>query len=137
MFTKTYQLLAFFDYVRELRGRKKLQKIIHLLKSSGAEFPFSYRYHYYEPYSSQLQSDIDQLVHQAFLIKKSDNGAYTYAMSAEGKKFKDMLEKDGGLTVKFNERILDELVKESTPFLEMYSTFAFYVKQAIQMRKPR
>lgn len=43
----------------------------------------------------------------------------------EGKKFKRMLEKDGEFTVKLNERVLDELTKESTSFLEMYSTYAF------------
>lgn len=125
MFKTTYQLLFFFDYVEELRGRKKLQKMIHLLKSSGVDFPFRYRYHHYGPYSSQLQSEIDQLVYQDFLIEKPDNGAYTYVITAKGKNFKQMLETEGGFTFSLNKCVLDELEKESTPFLEMYSTYVF------------
>lgn len=128
MFQTTYQLLTFFDAVEEIQGRKKLQKMIHLLKSSGADFPFKYRYHHYGPYSSQLQYEMNQLVEQDFLQEKRENGAYTYKMTADGRKFKAMLETDGGLSFQLNQDVLEKLVKKSTPFLEMFSTYAFLIE---------
>ena len=128
MFQTTYQLLTFFDYVEEIHGRKKLQKIIHLLKSAGSDFSFRYRYHHYGPYSAQLQGEIGLLVEQDFLEEKSGNGVYSYSITETGRKFKNMLETKGDLSFQLDEIILDKLVDENTSFLEMFSTYVFLIE---------
>lgn len=40
MFQNSYRLLTFVDAAEKIYGRKKLQKMIHLLKSAGTSFPF-------------------------------------------------------------------------------------------------
>lgn len=87
MFQTTYPLLAFFDHVAVVHGRKKLQKMIHLLKSAGNEFPFKFRYHHYGPYSSQLQSEMNRLVSEGFIVEKLEDGTYTYEITESGRKF--------------------------------------------------
>lgn len=128
MFQTTYQLLTLFHSVEEIRGRKKLQKMVHLLKSSGTDFPFKYRYHHYGPYSSQLQSEMDQLVSQEFLEETFEDGAYTYHITERGREFKTMLEKDGGFSFSLQDDIVEQLADKSTPFLEMFSTYVFLLE---------
>lgn len=128
MFQSTYQLLTFFDSAEGIRGRKKLQKMIHLLKSAGTEFPFKYRYHHYGPYSAQLQAEMNQLVKQGYLNEKLENGAYKYKITDNGLKFKSMLELDGGFSFSLNEAVLSELKEQDTQFLEMFSTYVFLIE---------
>lgn len=128
MFKTTYQLLTFFDSVENVRGRKKLQKVVHLLKSAGTDFPFRYRYHHYGPYSSQLQSEMDQLVTQGFLEEKYEDGVYTYLITARGREFKSMLETDGGFSFSLKKEIVERLSDKSTSFLEMFSTYVFLLE---------
>lgn len=128
MFQTTYQLLTFFDSVEKIRGRKKLQKIIHLLKRSGTEFPFIYRYHHYGPYSSHLQAEMDQLVTQGYLNVKFKNGAYEYTITDHGQNFKSILETDGGLTFSLDKSLLLRLAEQDTQFLEMFSTYVFLIE---------
>lgn len=125
MFQNTYQLLTFIDSAKEIHGRKRLQKMIHLLKSSGTEFTFKYRYHHYGPYSAQLQSEMDELVKQGFVRETKSNGAYQYTITDSGKKFKQLLETSAAYSFAINDAVLNELVNEDTQFLEMFSTYVF------------
>jgi uncharacterized protein len=47
-----------------VEGRKKLQKIVHILQEIGfaEDFPHKFGYLHYGPYSPSLRSDIDELV---------------------------------------------------------------------------
>src|SRR5699024_1016330 len=128
MFQTTYQLLTLFDAVETIRGRKKLQKMVHLLKSSGTDFPFKYRYHHYGPYSSQLQSEMDQLVTQEFLEEAVEEGAYIYHITERGRAFKAMLETDGGYSFTIQRELIEQLINKSTSFLEMFSTYVFLLE---------
>lgn len=128
MFHTTYRLLTFFEAVDTIRGRKKLQKMIHLLKSAGTDFSFKYRYHHYGPYSSQLQSEMDQLVAQNFIQEKFTDGAYTYHITERGREFKEILHKDGGYSFTLQEGLLEALIDKPTSFLEMFSTYVFLLE---------
>jgi uncharacterized protein len=48
----------------KIEGRKKLQKIVHILQSSGfqRDFPHQFGYLHYGPYSHEVKADIDRLV---------------------------------------------------------------------------
>ena len=47
-----------------IEGRKKLQKIVHILQSRGhqSDFPHQFGYLHYGPYSHEVKADIDALV---------------------------------------------------------------------------
>ncbi len=49
---------------QKVEGRKKLQKIVHILQSAGYErdFPQHFGYLHYGPYSHEVKADIDLLV---------------------------------------------------------------------------
>lgn len=128
MFQNTYRLLTFVDSAGKIHGRKKLQKMVHLLKSAGTAFQFKYRYHHYGPYSSELQSEMDQLVKQGYLYESQVNGAYQYTITENGLKFKTMLETDGGYSFELNEDVFKKLLERDTQFLEMFSTYVFLIE---------
>jgi hypothetical protein len=56
------ELLRLFDSLGEVKGRKKLQKIVHILQSCGFDFPQRFGYLHYGPYSSAVAAEVDALV---------------------------------------------------------------------------
>lgn len=128
MFESIHQLLRFFDVAEKIHGRKKLQKVIHLLQSEGAAFPFPYRYHHYGPYSPQLQAEMNQLVEQGYLEEDAKEGAYEYTITDKGREFKTLLEDDGNFSFQFNEGLMNDLVGEDTQSLEILSTYIFLLE---------
>jgi uncharacterized protein len=56
------QLLRLINSLGKVEGRKKLQKIVHILKSCGHEFPQHFGYLHYGPFSSEVAAEIDSLV---------------------------------------------------------------------------
>lgn len=129
MFQSTFQLLTLVDEAQKIRGRKKLQKVIHLLKSSGMDLPFKYRYHHYGPFSSQLQAEMDQLVRQQYINENFINGAYEYTIAEKGEQFIQMLVDDGLFSFPLDKNLLANLVNKDTRFLEAFSTYVFLLEK--------
>lgn len=125
MFQNTYHLLKFVDRTAKIKGRKRLQKMIHLLSSSGVEFTFKYRYHHYGPYSAELQYEMDQLVTQGYIDEEFVDGAYNYSISGKGLEFKQLLEEDGQYHLYISNELFEELMAKETSFLEILSTYVF------------
>lgn len=125
MFKISYSLLKIFDSVEYIYGRKKLQKMIHLLEVSGMTLPFKYEYHYYGPYSADLQEEVGFLVQQGFVEETKEQDAYVYKMTDKGRHFKRMLEDESGFNMNVNEELLQILTQESSQYLEIVSTYAF------------
>lgn len=132
MFESMYRLLSFFDSIESIRGRKKLQKMIYLLKNTGAEFPFKYRYHHYGPYSAQLQEEVNDLVEKGFIEETNEDNTYSYQLTDEGRSFKKQIQQqiqhqnDDNL-FEFQE-IMTLLSQEDSQFLEVASTYAFLLE---------
>lgn len=61
------QLLLAVDTVA---GRKKLQKMVHILKELGAPFEDRFEYSYYGMYSTELRGEIEQLVAENLIEEK-------------------------------------------------------------------
>lgn len=51
----------------EIEGRKRLQKLIHLLQLSGLEVPAEFRIHNYGPFSEEVALAADDLVNKGAL----------------------------------------------------------------------
>lgn len=63
----------------KISGRKKLQKIVHILQSFGADFPHEFEYLHYGPYSAQLRADLDQLEQLGLITETESTTSTGYA----------------------------------------------------------
>jgi uncharacterized protein len=54
-------LLQLLQVLGRIGGRKKLQKIVHILQERGAPFSERFQYAYYGMYSQQLRSEVERL----------------------------------------------------------------------------
>lgn len=69
--TTLFQLAALFYSVKEIEGRKKLQKIVHILQEFGIPFDVTFGYHHYGPFSEELQHCLQAAQHDK-LIKETE-----------------------------------------------------------------
>lgn len=58
---RTVELLRLFNECGRIEGRKKLQKLVHILKESGNPLDYRYSFHYHGPFSAELKDEIDFL----------------------------------------------------------------------------
>jgi len=54
-------LLQLLQALGRIGGRKKLQKIVHILQERGVPFPERFEYSYYGMYSQRLRSEVERL----------------------------------------------------------------------------
>lgn len=119
----------------EVSGRKRLQKIVHLLQSTGAkEFGYRFILHYFGPYSKELANDLDFLSDVKILDERPPVGgenSYKYAVCAEVMdEVNRMSDRDeGGEEWK---KLALELKVRGVPFLEALSTIVFLSKRGRQ-----
>lgn len=115
-------------------GRKRLQKIVHLLQATGAkEFGYRFILHYFGPYSKELANDLDFLSDVKILSEHAPvgEGSYKYTVCAEVMdEVNRMSDRDeGGEEWK---KLALELKKREVPFLEALSTIVFLSKRGRQ-----
>ncbi|GAB6077268.1 YwgA family protein [Desulfurobacterium crinifex] len=67
----------------EIVGRKKLQKLVFVLKSLDIPFTERFKLHYFGPYSSDLQLELDELVLLDVLEEDKRNMSYVYTVKDE------------------------------------------------------
>lgn len=60
-------LLQFFVTTGEVVGRKKCQKLIHILQECGYDFGFDFKLALYGAYSSSLQSQLESFVENRYI----------------------------------------------------------------------
>lgn len=81
------KLLALVNVNGKIEGRKKFQKLVYILKHIGFNFEEKYRYHYYGPYSSTLQMEIDSLVQSDLLAENKYGNTYEYTLTKKSNTF--------------------------------------------------
>lgn len=120
------KLMQFFSVVREVVGRKKLQKIIYILQSSGIPFEEKYQFHFYGPYSEELSLRIEELSNLGLISEKKEEKSnyvqYRYEITPEGEVFLEQIPVD---MPDLKEK-LDLLVGESSRFLELVATMLYF-----------
>ncbi len=111
----------------EVNGRKRLQKIVHLLQVRGyREFSHSFDLHYYGPYSRELAGEIDFLCKANVLRQTKSGDAFQYKVNDA---WRDRIQ--GGGQASKPERwfkLSKELNREDVGLLEAVSTIAFLSK---------
>jgi uncharacterized protein YwgA len=79
-------LLQLLHLLKRVEGRKKLQKLVHILQERGVPFPEQFEYSYYGMYSAQLRSEVERLESEKLVDEKEAcSGAYlSYSLEATG-----------------------------------------------------
>ena len=73
----------------QIEGRKKFQKIVHILQCAGAPFDERFEFAQFGPYSSTLKAEIDHL--DVFEILSEEQRGNTYVFSS-GKRLPELRE---------------------------------------------
>ncbi len=96
------QLAELISMAGCIEGRKKLQKIVFILKNKGAPFQEKFTYHYFGPYSSELQLEIDEMTERGLIHESQSGLGYQYAVGPEVKIEGNTLQKYSDLVSRLN-----------------------------------
>lgn len=120
---KIVQFIALAD---EVKGRKKLQKMVYIAKKIHFPFAEKYELHMYGPYSEELTLRVEELCEMGFLAEQCvDKGSYVqyrYNVTEEGTSFLEMADSPHD-----NLAVCIELMNDkSSRFLELVSTLLYF-----------
>lgn len=76
------KIIDLLKYVGVIKGRTKFQKMVYILQNNGISFSEKFRYHYYGPYSSELQLEIDELVDRGIFKEKEEGPSSKYELNS-------------------------------------------------------
>lgn len=139
MLVKLYSMLILFDVAGRIDGRKKLQKTVHLLQSAGIPYEMSFKYHYYGPYSADLQSTVNELVAHGLVSEETCGDTYSYEITEKGKDFISKYRESVSDSFELPSGLLQQLLSYPTNVLELASTYGYlldmgYDKSAAQTK---
>jgi uncharacterized protein YwgA len=109
----------------KVRGRKRLQKIVHLLKAKGFRgFQQDFVLHYYGPFSRQLAVQLDFVCAAGLVEEKGSGDSYLYTAPPEAlsSPASQLLAVDSHPPWS---NFAHQLNQKSTAFLEALSTVVF------------
>lgn len=133
-FDKTIALAQVIDSLKGVNGRKRLQKIAHLLKSAGfQEFGYDFVLYYYGPFSRELAADLDFLCKAEFVresppVNSQTDNTYRYELNAAKAGLVRKVASGGSTEAKCRPRwsaLAAALNQQKTPFLEAVSTVVY------------
>jgi len=129
------QLGLLLRAVAEIDGRKKLQKMVHILQEFGVPFEVRYGYHHYGPFSEQLQDGVqsyrqDGLIHETPVVSQ-----YPTSRFKADSRLLGLLELVSTETPTWAPFAL-ELNKKSPRELEAISTILYLQKQPGEEQSP-
>lgn len=121
---RTMGLVQLVSELGVVEGRKKLQKIVHLLKEKGhAEFDHKFILHYFGPFSRELAALLDFLCRAEVVEEEDCNGSYKYRLG--NAKQPRALQAQLSTGSRRWRRSASALNKLPTPLLEAASTLVF------------
>lgn len=152
---KKYALLLFLlNYLGEINGRTRIQKMLYLTDQIGWNAVKDYHFYQYGPYSQWLKRALDLLENKKLIEEKQeeiDEGKflYKYKITEIGLKFLQKLDVDSLKLTDKTTIFLDALKKYRTDDLELMSSLYFIKKsdpevdtdeklvKVIHLHKPR
>lgn len=103
-------------------GRKKIQKIVHILQSAGAPFEERFEFAFFGPYSETLKAELDSLDKFDIISEEISGSSYKFS---KGGRF-DQVEKSGILANTPPWASFAQILNEKSPReLEALSTVLF------------
>lgn len=129
-------------------GRKKLQKIVHLLQNlRSVPFGYSFQFSFFGPYSADLKEDVSALAREELVLEtRSDSDMGNPYRFSAGEKMKQLLQdvpvasKDdwAPLALDLNSRTAEELEGISTVlFLQKIGWSGTELREQFALLKPR
>jgi uncharacterized protein len=118
-------ILAVVETAGKVEGRKRLQKMVHLLQVAGVNVPAEFRIHHYGPFSDELASVAGSMVLEGELEEEAepvgpyDTYQYLYSAPSSGRSRINSEMK----------ALIQTLDRYSTVELEVASTIAFFEEQ--------
>jgi uncharacterized protein YwgA len=115
-------ILALVNLAGQIEGRTRFQKMVYILKCKGVAFPEKFKYHYYGPFSVDLQLEIDDLVSRNLLredLNPDPIPTYTYSIE----------QKSNTNELKTYEALIKTLNDTNRKVLELTSTIFFLRNQ--------
>jgi len=109
----------------EIWGRKRFQKMVYILKVKGASFAEDFTYHYYGPYSSELQLEIDNLVETGLLQEDEPDAGINCYIYRSASDIKESAE------IAHYNKIISLLKSKTTDVLELTSTLYYLIDSGI------
>jgi uncharacterized protein len=105
-------------------GRKKLQKIVHILQEGGVNFDLSYEFSFFGPYSAELKGSMDELVAAGLVAETTlpPSNGFRYEIKT---KFVALLRRVESSANPFWSNVAVELSRRETRELEGVSTILF------------
>ena len=120
------KLLAVLQETGEIVGRKKLQKLIYIMKKLNFPFYEKYEFHFFGPYSEELNLKVEEMCHLSFVEevkeKKSGYFQYRYTLTEKGEEFLNMSSYQPPMT----KELLVDLNGQNARFLELVSTIFYF-----------
>lgn len=120
------KLLAVLKETGEIVGRKKLQKVIYIMKKLNLPFHEKYEFHFFGPYSEELNLKVEEMCHLSFVEevkeKKSGYYQYRYTLTEKGEEFLNM----SPYALPVTKELLLDLNGQSARFLELVSTILYF-----------
>lgn len=114
-------ILAIVSIAGKIEGRKRLQKIIHLLQVGGIQIPAEFRIHHYGPFSEEVASTAETMAIEGELDEEIEavgpynTYQYLYSAPRESKEVEPEVKE-----------LIEKLSEFTTVELEVASTIAFF-----------
>lgn len=115
--------------VTEIEGRKKLQKMVHILQEFGVPFEVRYGYHHYGPFSEQLQEAVQSCLHDHLISETKVEGNYPTSRFTADAKLISLLDIVVGEAKPSWVSFAQELNSKTPRELEAVSTLVYLEKQ--------
>ena len=134
MFKETLRILSLLELQPKIKGRKKIQKVFFLLKHLGYDVPFHYSYHFYGPYSEELQVELTSKAGLK-LWKEEYKKKWGYIYTANNKKILEFKEHLGKITDEvtvpqpYPRELVERLINTDVEVLELTSTLGYFIEQ--------
>ncbi len=115
---------------QKIVGKKRLQKLVHLLKRAGAEVDADFRIHHYGPFSYQVAQAAAELILDGHIVERSEPlGVYgtfqtTYTFNKDAPEGTTLDERYANIAGRLN--------SYSTIELEVASTISFFESAGFQ-----
>lgn len=128
---RTIELIRLIAACDKIDGRKKLQKIVHILKEAGHPFDYRYGFHFHGPFSAELKGDIDVLVGEGLICEQegpTDSGAFSQYSYSPSDAADNLLNHYGTSGPQAWESLAKSLNAKSPQELESISTLIYLIR---------
>lgn len=140
MFKSKYYILKLIEATGgKVGGRKRLQKLTHIIKNLGFPIPLDFIYYRYGPYSPELGATISNLNALRLLKESHRKQIFEYEITKNGKAFIKLLEKNN-LVEKYDipdkiNKAVNFISQKDPSLLELVSTIMFLMEYGESYKK--